>query len=85
MSLIFAQIATASPASEEYFPPVRHLVTLQHPESWEEVTMVISTETDSFCAVMREIKRTVSVLWLEDGLDYRRYRYYEAFQLSDPF
>lgn len=84
MCQVFELIATVRSA-ENFQNDVRHLVTLQHPETMDEVAMVIDTKTNGFCDVLREVNRSVAVLWLESSIDYRAYRYYEACELSDSF
>ena len=80
MSQILSTIATVPDQTAGY---VMHLVTMQSPDYMDEITLWVWTKTDSFSDVLKECKRVLAVAWLEDGKDYREYRFWESFQVVD--
>jgi hypothetical protein len=80
MSQILSTIATVPDQTAGY---VMHLVTMQSPDRMNEITLWVWTKTDSFSDVLKECKRVIAVAWLEDGLDYREYRFWESFEVVD--
>ena len=82
MSQILSPIATVSESSDCLYPSVQHLVTMLDDDG-NEIVLRVWTETNSFCDVLRECKRVIAVAWLDEGLDYRGYRFYESFEVVD--
>ena len=82
MSQILKPIATVSESSDCLYPSVQHLVTMLDDDG-NEIVLWVWTETNSFCDVLRECKRVIAVAWLDEGLDYRGYRFYESFEVVD--
>lgn len=80
MSQILSTIATVPDQTAGY---VMHLVTMQSPDRMDEITLWVWTKTDSFSDVLKECKRVLAVAWLDEGKDYREYRFYESFQVVD--
>lgn len=82
MSQILKPIATVSEPSYCEFPSVMHLVTMQDGEG-NEIVLWVYTETGGFSEVLTECKRVIAKAWRDERLDYRKYRFFESFEVVD--